>query len=101
MDNLLFLNNFSHFVEKPHLLINFLIFVFFVVLFPAPVPPENPLHEPARIQYFLEIPLNLKHPPVLLNGNSRIPLLHPILLRLSTLSIIHPQFTSSLSSKCQ
>lgn len=44
---------------------------------------ENSLNEFAAAEYSLIVPLDLKHPPVLLYVNSRLSLLLPVLLSLT------------------
>jgi hypothetical protein len=56
-------------------------------------PSPDPLNAPAAIDYCLVVPLDLEHPPVLLDGNRCIPFLLSVLLGLTTSWLLVHYFT--------
>jgi len=57
------------------------------------IPSPWPLNAPAAINDGLVVPLDLEHPPVLLDGNRCIPFLLSILLGLTTSCLLLHYFT--------
>ena len=86
--DLLFLYDFGHFMKELHLFVEVFKLSLSEIPFSANEPPEDPLNEPACIEYGLIVPFDFQHPPVLLYVNCCLLLFVSVLLCLSIITVL-------------